>query len=80
MLVILCSGRFIWTRTLFSPISPWAISRNAGKTDEAAKHFSNVSKLLALLPPNNLLPESDGLTAGRLAETILALTSREIAK
>jgi chemotaxis protein methyltransferase CheR len=49
------------------------LARAVGKSDEADKHFSNTRQLLARYQANDLLPESDGLTAGRLTETIAAL-------
>jgi chemotaxis protein methyltransferase CheR len=49
------------------------LSRRAGKSDEADKHFKNALKLLATYSPNDLLPEAEGLTAGRLTETITSL-------
>jgi chemotaxis protein methyltransferase CheR len=42
---------------------------------EANRHFRNALHLLARHQPDAVLPESDGLTAGRLTETIIALTS-----
>ena len=51
------------------------LARRHGRRQEADKHFANSLQLLARLPPHDLLPESDGLTAGRLAETITALLS-----
>ena len=42
-----------------------------------AKHFSNALNLLARIPPNDLLPESDGLTAGRFGEIIRELIAVE---
>lgn len=53
------------------------LARQRGRNGEADKHFANVLHLLARLPPDTLLPESDGLTAARLAETITDLTSLE---
>lgn len=52
-------------------------ARGRGKTAEADRHFRNALQLLARLRPDELLPESDGLTAGRLAETIATLTGVE---
>jgi chemotaxis protein methyltransferase CheR len=53
------------------------LARRGGRNGEADKHFANTLHLLAHLQPDTLLPESDGLTAARLAETIMALTSLE---
>ena len=53
------------------------LARRGGRNGEADKHFANALHLLARLQPDTLLPESDGLTAARLTETITALTSLE---
>lgn len=46
------------------------LARGAAVFDEAKRHFAHASQLLHRLPPEAVLPESDGLTAGRLAEII----------
>ena len=51
------------------------LARSRGKFDEAEKHFANALQLLRRYQPDDLLPESDGLTAGRLAETLASMTS-----
>ena len=51
------------------------LARSRGNHNEADKHFSNSLRLLGRLEPHDLLPESDGLTAGRLTETITAMTA-----
>lgn len=48
-----------------------------GAHDEAHKHFSNALQLLRLEPPERALPESDGITAGRLTAIIATLTETE---
>jgi len=55
------------------------LARSRGKTGEADKHFANALHLLGRYQPNDLLPESDGLTAGRLTETITAMAGMETA-
>jgi chemotaxis protein methyltransferase CheR len=45
-----------------------------GRTQEAARCFTNARALLGPCPPETLLPESDGITAGRL---LAILTSME---
>jgi chemotaxis protein methyltransferase CheR len=52
------------------------VARQRGHDEEAARHFTNTLRLLRGLNPDDLLPESDGLTAGRLTETIAAMTGR----
>jgi chemotaxis protein methyltransferase CheR len=56
-----------------------SVARGGGKSDEAEKHFGNALRLLARYQPDDPLPAADGLTAGRLAETIAALSARKIA-
>jgi len=51
------------------------LARSSGRHEEAGRHFGNALRPLARLQPDDVLPESDGLTAGRLAETITALTA-----
>jgi chemotaxis protein methyltransferase CheR len=52
-----------------------SLARSRDKHDEADKHFANALHVLGRLQPHDLLPESDGLTAGRLTETITAMTA-----
>ncbi|MHB8724037.1 MAG: CheR family methyltransferase [Casimicrobiaceae bacterium] len=49
------------------------LARSAGRNREADKHFANALHLLGGYQPDDALPESDGLTAGRLTETITAI-------
>lgn len=44
-----------------------------GRYRQAQRHFENVLPLLRRYPPEETLPESDGLTAGRMSEIITAL-------
>lgn len=46
------------------------MSRNAGADAQANRHFRNALSLLDAIEPQTILPESDGLTAGRLTEII----------
>lgn len=48
-----------------------------GKFEAADKHFENALSLLSAYPRDDLLPESDGLTAGRLMEIIRATLYQE---
>lgn len=50
------------------------LERGRGKVREADKHFANALHLLRECQPSDLLPESDGLTAGRMTETINTMT------
>lgn len=51
------------------------LARRRGQHVEADKQFANTRHLLGRLHPDVRLPESDGLTAARLTETITALTA-----
>jgi chemotaxis protein methyltransferase CheR len=53
------------------------LARRRGQHDEADRQFGNTLRLLRRLAPGDRLPESDGLTAGRLTQTITALTAAE---
>jgi chemotaxis protein methyltransferase CheR len=44
-----------------------------GRAQEAQKNFENVRNLLQSYAPNDVLPESDGITAGRLSEIVSAM-------
>ena len=44
--------------------------RRQGRAAEAARHFANARQLLAGYPPGTLLPEAEGLAAGRLLDII----------
>jgi chemotaxis protein methyltransferase CheR len=52
------------------------LARADARTAEANKHFANALHVLRGSPPDALLPESDGMTAGRLAEIIASLLTR----
>lgn len=53
------------------------LERSRGKISEADKHFANALHLLRQYQPSDPLLESDGLTAGRLAETIHSVICTE---
>lgn len=53
------------------------LARRCGRSAEAVKHFSNAQHLLRACRADDPLPESDGLTAGRLAETLASLMNSE---
>ncbi|MEX1276964.1 MAG: CheR family methyltransferase [Bacteroidota bacterium] len=54
------------------------LARRHGKTREAGKHFRETLRLLSRYRQDQILPESDGMTAGRLKEIIHSVTQREI--
>jgi chemotaxis protein methyltransferase CheR len=49
------------------------IAQRQGQFADAARHFEHALALARRRPSEEILPESDGLTAGRLAELIAAL-------
>lgn len=51
------------------------LARANGRSGEADRHFGNAQQLLVRLRADDSLPEGEGLTAGRLAEIITALTT-----
>lgn len=51
------------------------LRQSQGQRREAQRHFDNVRASLRALPPDDILPESDGLTAGRLAEIMVSMQS-----
>ncbi len=51
-------------------------ARSEARAGEATRHFSNALHALGSCPPDLVLPESDGMTAGRLAEIITTLLAR----
>lgn len=53
------------------------LARTAGRPAEADRHFADALALLRAGPPEEILPDSDGLAAGRLAETIATMTAAE---
>lgn len=56
------------------------LAHTSGKMDEAGKHFANALRLLQNHQPADILPESEGLTAGRLIEFILSMNAMENTK
>ena len=54
------------------------LSLRSGKTADARKHFSNVTEILSGYKPDDIIPESEGITAGRLAEIIGTFRMREM--
>jgi chemotaxis protein methyltransferase CheR len=56
------------------------ISRRSGKLKESVKHFENALSLLNFKRPEEVLPESGGINAQRLAETIKTMQQAEIGR
>jgi chemotaxis protein methyltransferase CheR len=53
------------------------LARSRDKHNEANQHFANTLHLLGRLQADDRLPESDGLTAARLTDTITAMIAVE---
>lgn len=54
-----------------------AIARGQSRTGEAGKYFRAALEQLAQMPANAVLPETDGLTAGEVAEMVTSLMGNE---
>lgn len=50
------------------------LARLQGKSTESARHYENALRFLKKKPQEEILPESEGLTAGRLMEIIQSMT------
>jgi chemotaxis protein methyltransferase CheR len=50
------------------------LARRAGNAKDAARHYRNALSVLSAFPQSEVLPESEGITAGRLAEIIRSTT------
>jgi chemotaxis protein methyltransferase CheR len=55
------------------------LTRNRGNLQDACKHFRNVLRLLRDCRMDDILPESDGITAGRLTEIVNSILNMETA-
>jgi chemotaxis protein methyltransferase CheR len=53
------------------------LSQQKGKLKESRKYFDNALSLLSVLRQEDIVPESEGITAGRLMEIIRSMTHRE---
>ena len=51
------------------------LSLSQGRHRDAQRHFGNVLALLQVRPHSEILPESEGLTAGRLIEIVMSVQS-----
>ncbi len=54
------------------------INRRRGKLKESTKNFDNAVSLLSRMQTEEILPESDGITAGRLMEIIKSSSGQEV--
>jgi chemotaxis protein methyltransferase CheR len=56
------------------------IARRAGRAAEAERHFQKTLVALETRPADEILPESEGMTAGKLAEIVKSLLEMEVAR
>lgn len=70
--ILFLDGDFALARVMLG-----AIARGQSRWGEAAKHFGAALSQLAQMPPDSVLPETDGLTAGEMAETVASLMGSE---
>jgi len=56
------------------------IARRAGRAAEAERHFQKTLVALETGPADEILPESEGMTAGKLAEIVKSLLEMEVAR
>jgi chemotaxis protein methyltransferase CheR len=56
------------------------LNRQEGRERESQRYFGNTLRLLEVRDPHEVLPDAEGLTAGRLAEIIRAMTMQESAE
>ncbi|MBI2311239.1 MAG: tetratricopeptide repeat protein [Betaproteobacteria bacterium] len=52
------------------------LARRQGRTKESARHFANALSLLGTYRPGDMIPESEGITAGRLMEIVRSMSPR----
>ncbi len=52
------------------------LSKRQGKMKESDRHFENALALLRRFEPDEILPESEGITAGRLSEIITSIKGK----
>ncbi len=52
------------------------LARGQGKVNESERHFRNVLRLLQRYDQAEVLPESDGVTAGRLSEIVSCMCTK----
>jgi chemotaxis protein methyltransferase CheR len=64
--------RAVYLRPDFA-VAHFALGNLDERGSRANKHFANALRLLRQRPPEELVPESDGLTSARLSEIIVAL-------
>ncbi len=69
---------YLDTHFVLAHFSLGNLSRQTGKLKESQKHYGNTLSLLSRLNKDDVLPESEGLTAGRLMEIVQNMQQAEI--
>jgi chemotaxis protein methyltransferase CheR len=64
---------YLEPRFVLAHFSLGNLHQSQGRYREAQRHFANTQLLLCKHPQDEILPEADGLTAGRLIEIVTAL-------
>jgi chemotaxis protein methyltransferase CheR len=54
------------------------IARQQLRVEEAERHYANALKLLAAFQPEDILPDSEGMTVGRLSQIIQSTTDGQM--
>ena len=70
--ILFLDGDFALARVMLG-----AIARGQSRWSEASRHFGAALAQLAKMPPDLVLPETDGLTAGQMAEAVASLMGSE---
>jgi chemotaxis protein methyltransferase CheR len=70
--ILFLDGDFALARVMLG-----AIARGQSRWTEASRHFGAALAQLAKMPPDLVLPETDGLTAGQMAEAVASLMGSE---
>ncbi len=69
---------YLWPGFVLAHFALGNLAREADRSREANKHFTNALHWLDRNPPNDIVPESDGLTVARLREMIHSIAALEV--
>ncbi len=62
---------------ILAHVAMGTISRQCGKLRQSGKHFENAISLLLSKQPEDILPDSDGMSVGRMIEIVRAIQELE---
>jgi chemotaxis protein methyltransferase CheR len=68
--IVLKKALYLEPDHLFAHLTMGNVLKRLGKLPLAARHFRNVAVLMEALPDDEVVPGSDGLTAGRIRQMI----------